>query len=84
MRIDRLTEACAFGADFGDYTGGFVGNPVILSSGANTGINLSLGNPFAGIFGSVNSEPVYSCLFDLDGDGDVDGSDLAGMAAGFE
>jgi hypothetical protein len=74
----------ASGPGFGDYTGSFVGNPVILISEGSTGINLGVGNPFAGAFGSVRSDPGYSCLLDFDGDGDVDGSDLAEMAAGLQ
>lgn len=74
----------ASGPGFGDYTGSYVGNPIILSSEVNTGIDLGVGNPFAGAFGSVSPDPAYSCLFDFDGDGDVDGSDLAEMAAGLE
>jgi len=39
---------------------------------------------FAAAYGSINSEPNYSSACDLEGDGDVDGSDLAEFAAGFE
>ncbi len=41
---------------------------------------------FAGAYGSIDPEPNYSILCDSygDGDGDVDGSDLAEFAAGVE
>ncbi len=39
---------------------------------------------FASAYGAINSEPNYSSVCDYDGDGNVDGSDLAGIAARFE
>ncbi len=39
---------------------------------------------FAGAYGSVSSDLSYSSSCDYHGDGDVDGSDLAEFAAGFE
>jgi hypothetical protein len=39
---------------------------------------------FAGIYGSVSSDPNYSSSCDTDVDSDVDGSDLAEFASGFE
>jgi penicillin V acylase-like amidase (Ntn superfamily) len=39
---------------------------------------------FAGAYGSISLDPNYISLFDFDGDEDVDGSDLALLAAAFE
>jgi hypothetical protein len=70
------------GAFGDDDNGSDSGSAYIYEAHANTD-NIPTINEFATAYGSMISDPHYSSACDFDGDGDVDGGDLAVFAALF-